>query len=89
MSSLEVPNSMAATASAIKSPARGPRTCTPRMRSVCRSARTLTPALGLTQGQGTAVLRGRERGLGDIDAGGFQLFFRLADAGAIRNGTSR
>ena len=36
------PNSMAATASAIRSPARGPRIWTPRIRSVCASASIFT-----------------------------------------------
>src|SRR5690606_2036225 len=41
-SSLDAPKVMAATASAMRSPARGPTMCTPRTRSVCACARILT-----------------------------------------------
>ena len=63
MSSLLAPNSMATAASAIRSPARGPRMCTPSTRSVFASARILTRPSVWPRARGAAVGDEREDAL--------------------------
>ena len=83
-SSLDAPNSIATTPSAISSDAIGPMTCMPRMRSVCGVGEDLHEARGVAQRPRAAV--GRERkAAGPVgDALGLQLLLGLADPGDLR-----
>ena len=83
MSSLVAPNSMAAAASAIMSPARGPRMCTPRTRSVWASARIFTEPSTSPSVRARPLARKEKRPLRKARPDCSRLLLGPADAGDL------